>query len=99
MRFRRHSDRRPMSQKGSQDAKALGAGTIGAPSTGLSLGGLHACRARLRFTRQLQDIAEASAPARARQEREAGPRQGRPDGCSKELRFFGLDNGVHRTVS
>ena len=28
-----------------------GTNPIGAPSAGLSLGGLHACRARLRFTR------------------------------------------------
>jgi hypothetical protein len=31
-----------------------GASAIGAPSTRLSLGGLHACRARLRFTWRLK---------------------------------------------
>src|SRR5271167_3316235 len=35
-----------------------GRSTIGTPSAGLSLGGLHACRARLRFARQ-QEVSTA----------------------------------------
>jgi hypothetical protein len=41
-------------QKGSLGILAQGASAIGAPSAGLSLGGLHACRARLRFTRRIK---------------------------------------------
>jgi hypothetical protein len=37
-------------QRGSLGMVTQGASAIGAPSTRLSLGGLHACRARLRFT-------------------------------------------------
>lgn len=75
MRFRRHSDRRPMEAKGLPEHEAPEASTIGAPSAGLSLGGLHACRARLRFARHHQVIAGPSRSASARQS-EKQPRHG-----------------------
>ena len=70
---------------------------IGAPSVGLSLGGLHACRAHLRFTRQAQAIAAGNCFARAETcDMRIG--SGRPEGSSEGFPFFGLDKGVHLSV-
>jgi hypothetical protein len=50
------------------EAGAVVWSALGAPSAGLSLGGLHACRARLRFTRHT-NLSHAWREARRRQKR------------------------------
>jgi hypothetical protein len=54
MRFRGMASGVRWWQRGSLGMVPQGASAIGAPSTRLSLGGLHACRARLRFTWRLK---------------------------------------------
>jgi hypothetical protein len=75
----------------------LAVAPLGTPSPGLSLGGLRARRARLRFTRGGEAIAES----KNKQGQVSGNResviQARTSGrnSSEGLPFFGLDNGVH----
>ncbi len=72
MRFRRHdSGVRARSKQAPDHLVVTGAivwGALGAPSAGLSLGGLHACRARLRFTRHT-NVSHAGPEARRRPKR------------------------------
>jgi hypothetical protein len=60
MRFLRHSSGDRKAWKGSGDHVGRRSRVpFGTPSAGLSLGRLHACRARLRFARQIQNSATA----------------------------------------
>ena len=72
MRFRRHGSgvraRRKQAPVHLVEAGAIVWGALGAPSAELSLGGLHACRARRRFTRHT-NVSHAWRQARRRQKR------------------------------
>jgi reverse transcriptase-like protein len=83
-------------------APPRGRRTIGAPSAGLSLGGLRARRARLRFARPQR--CTATSPARQEQAaRRVNPwmchgHEGRTR-CSEGSLVFCLDKGVHFTLT
>ena len=77
---------KPMRARRSPGLATQGEERIGAPSAGLSLGRLHACRAHLRFTRHCQAIAAGSLFTRA----EIRPRdrvQDGPTGVAKDSHF------------
>jgi hypothetical protein len=75
-----------------------GRGGIGAPSAGLSLGGLLASRAHLRFTRRERFTATRAGkqgqPTQQGEQRKGHGQKGRTR-CSEGSLVFCLDNGVH----
>jgi len=78
-----------------------GVDAIGVPSTGLSLGGLLASRARFRFTRR-REIAEARVAGKGNVCYGSGVQyRGHDDrmGCSYGMAFFCPTIGVHLTLS